>query len=465
MARREELATQAWEAALELLRSKPARPGLLAWLKNLHPLSLEKGVLTLGVPSEFSRDWLEKRGAKAIRAALEEVVGGPVQLGFDVFQRRLELEVAPRKRPRQRDSLPDGSPGAGRPLPGSGRLLSTPLNPKYTFEDFVVGKGNRFAHAAALAVAKNPAKSYNPLFIYGGVGLGKTHLMQAIGHHVREAFASCRVEYVSGDTFTYEVVTSIREDRFQAFRNKYRPVDVWLVDDIQFIAAKERTESEFFQTFNALHETGRQIVITSDRPPRELQVMDDRLRSRFEWGLIADIKPPDLETRIAILERRARAEGATLAPEVIAYVAKMINSNIRLLEGALTKLLAASSFSGAEITLGLAMEHLKDHSLSDQTRPLTLAQVQEAVARHFQLTIAELTAAKRTRDLVFARQVAMYLCRELVKSSFPEIARRFGGRDHSTVIHACTKIRNETERDGKVRMLVGQLREELEARI
>jgi chromosomal replication initiator protein len=333
---------------------------------------------------------------------------------------------------------------------------TTPLNPKYTFENFVVGKNNQFAQAASLAVAREPAKCYNPFFLHGGVGLGKTHLMQAIGHWVLAASPGLRVEYVSGDNFTFDVVSSIRDGRFSAFRNKYRQVDVWLVDDIQFIAAKERTESEFFQVFNALYETGRQVVITSDRPPKELQVMDDRLRSRFEWGLIADLKPPDLETRIAILEKRAAAEKVPIPEEVVNYIARVVKSNIRVLEGALTSVLAAVSLTGAEITLSLAAEQLRSHSVEAAYQPLSIPQVQQLVAEHFNLSVPELNARRRTRDIVFPRQIAMYLCRELLNSSYPSIARAFGGKDHSTVIHACAKIRDSLQ-DPSVHALVSEL--------
>ena len=292
-------AQEVWEQVLEALGKKAARPSFESSVKQVRPRSIDEECLELMVATEFARDWLDKRGRKAIESALAQVTGRALKVKFELGQMGLDLDgktESARRRP-SRSRLPARE---------SDTLASTPLNPKYTFESFVVGKSNQFAEAAALAVARNPAKSYNPLFLYGGVGLGKTHLMQAIGHHVAWEHPHLRVEYVSGDTFTFHVVSSIRDDQFGAFRRKYHEVDLWLVDDIQFIAAKERTESEFFQVFNTLYETGRQVVITSDRPPKELQVMDDRLRSRFEWGLIADIKPPDLETRIAILGRKAQ---------------------------------------------------------------------------------------------------------------------------------------------------------------
>jgi chromosomal replication initiator protein len=441
-------AQEVWQEALKALGKKATRPSFQSSLKQVEPKSIDGDVFEVVARTEFARDWLQKRGIKAIEAALEQVVGHPLTLKFGLAQMDLDLgdrAAPPRPQPRVQR----------RPRESEG-LSSTPLNPKYTFENFVVGKSNQFAQAAALAIARNPAKSYNPLFIYGGVGLGKTHLMQAIGHQVLLSHPDLRVEYVSGDTFTFHVVSSIRDDRFGAFRRKYSNVDVWLVDDIQFIAAKERTESEFFQVFNTLYETGRQVVITSDRPPKELQVMDDRLRSRFEWGLIADIKPPDLETRIAILARKARAEGVAVPEEVLHYIARMVKSNIRVLEGALVTVLAAASLTKQEITLSLTAEHLRDHSLDGEQPPLSISRIQSVVAEHFGLTVPELTARKRTRELVHARQVAMYLCRELLNASYPSIARAFGGKDHTTVIHACTKIREQMQ-EASTRALVNEL--------
>ena len=442
-------AQEVWEQVLEALGKKAARPSFESSIKQVRPRSIDEDCLELVVATEFARDWLDKRGRKAIESALAHVTGRALTVKLELGQMGLDLDgkmESARRRP-SRSRLPARE---------SDTLASTPLNPKYTFESFVVGKSNQFAEAAALAVARNPAKSYNPLFLYGGVGLGKTHLMQAIGHHVAWEHPHLRVEYVSGDTFTFHVVSSIRDDQFGAFRRKYHEVDVWLVDDIQFIAAKERTESEFFQVFNTLYETGRQVVITSDRPPKELQVMDDRLRSRFEWGLIADIKPPDLETRIAILGRKAQGEGMEVPEEVIHYIGRMVKSNIRVLEGALIRVLAAASLTGAEITLSLAAEQLRDHSLDTDEQPLSIARVQQLVASHFSFSVPELTARTRKRDVVWARQIAMYLCREILSSSYPSIARAFGGKDHSTVIHACTKIRNEMN-DSGVRALVNEL--------
>jgi chromosomal replication initiator protein len=439
---------QVWEQVLKALGSKRARPSFESSIRQVRPKSIDEKTLQLSVASEFARDWLEKKGLRLIESAVEQVVGRPLKIGLELAQLDLDLESqasAPRRQPARSTRAPENE-----------SLITTPLNPKYTFENFVVGKGNQFAQAAALAVANRPGNSYNPLFLYGGVGLGKTHLMQAIGHHAAAARRDLRVQYVSGDTFTFHVVSSIRDDRFSAFRKKYREVDLWLVDDIQFIAAKERTESEFFQVFNTLYETGRQVVITSDRPPKELQIMDDRLRSRFEWGLIADIKPPDLETRIAILARRAQAEHVDVPEEVLRYIATVVKSNIRVLEGALIKVLAAASLTKAEINLALAAEQLRDHSLDTHQQPLSISRIQTLVAEHFSLSVPQLTANTRIQEIVHARQIAMYLCRELLNASFPSIARAFGGKDHSTVIYSCSKIRDRMS-DNAMQALVNEL--------
>jgi chromosomal replication initiator protein len=439
-------AQEVWQQVLAALDKRATRPSFQSSIRQVEAKAIDDSRLVLVVATEFARDWLSKR-KKAIEAALEKVAGRPLEVVLELGQMGLGLGSggeAPRPRPERR-------PGRSE----AGGLDSTPLNPRYTFENFVVGKGNQFAQAAALAVARKPAQSYNPLFLFGGVGLGKTHLMQAIGHEAARAHPELRVAYVSGDTFTFHVVSSIREDRFRAFRKKYHDVDLWLVDDIQFIAAKERTEAEFFQVFNTLYETGRQVVIASDRPPKELQVMDDRLRSRFEWGLITDLKPPDLETRIAILARRAMAERVDVPEEVLHYIARRVKSNIRVLEGALITVLAAASLTDTPITLSLAAEQLRDHSL-DALQPLSIARVQQLVADHFNFTIPQLTARTRRREVVHARQIAMYLCRDLLKASFPAIARAFGGKDHSTVIHAYQKVTNQMS-DSGVRALVGEL--------
>ncbi len=455
MGRSADVLTEVWQELIAGLQTTLSRAALNRWLKNITPISLEDDCLRVGVPSAFARDWLERKAAHHMRAQAQRILGRAIRLEFVLQQPDLSMPAD--------DAGPGPAAPRSAPLPqhGSARrhdeFATAPLIPRYTFDNFVVGKSNQFAQAAALAVSKAPARAYNPLFIYGGVGLGKTHLMHAIGHHVLANRAELNVACVTGDTFTYHVVSSIREDRFGAFRSRYRNVDLWLVDDIQFIAAKERTEAEFFQTFNALYETGRQVVITSDRPPKELQIMDARLRSRFEWGLTVDIKPPDLETRMAILQRKAALDAAEVPDEVIRYIANMVQSNIRILEGALTRVAAAASFSAQPITLHLATEQLKDLSIGDYLRPVSISLVQEVVAQHFHIAVTDLTARKRTREVVFPRHLAMYLARELLNASFPEIAKRFGGKDHSTVIHACKRVRERLQGDEQLRVLVNEL--------
>ncbi len=314
------------------------------------------------------------------------------------------------------------------------------LNPKYLFDTFVIGSGNRFAHAASLAVAEAPAKAYNPLFIYGGVGLGKTHLMHAIGHYVREHKPDAKVVYLTSEKFTNEFINAIMENKTAEFRNKYRTVDVLLIDDIQFIAGKESTQEEFFHTFNALHEENKQLVISSDRPPKEIPTLEDRLRSRFEWGLITDITPPDLETRIAILNKKAKAEGLDIPNEVMMYIANQIDTNIRELEGALIRVVAYSSLVNQDIDASLAADALKDIIPSKKPKIITTQHIMEVVGEKYNVKIEEFIAKKRTKSIAFPRQIAMYLSRELTDLSLPKIGDEFGGRDHTTVLHAHDKI-------------------------
>ncbi len=439
-----------WAQALVILQESIRRPTVAKWIGDLHPISFDGSTLYIGAPTKFAQKWLEEKAAPVLADGLSRTLDYRVEVRFAMSQLSLGLEV-PLKEPARPAPLP------AAPVHADDTFASLPLNARYTFAQYVVGKSTRIAHAAAEAVSKAPGKSYNPLFIYGGVGLGKTHLMQAIGHAALQLNPSLKVNYVSGDTFTYHVVTSIREDRFGAFREAYRDVDIWLVDDIQFIASRERTESEFFQVLNTLYETGRQVVITSDRPPKDLQILDPRLRSRFEWGLMTDIKAPDLETRMAILQKKIAQERATVPDDVVRYIAATISANIRALEGALIKVLATSSLTGEPITLSHAIEQLRDHSTASTTKAITIADVQQLVLQHFHITLDELTGARRTQNLVQPRQVAMYLCRQLLSASFPEIARKFGGRDHTTVIYACTKLEQIMKIDRQTRALVTEL--------
>ena len=337
------------------------------------------------------------------------------------------------------------------------------LNPKYTFETFVIGNSNRFAHAASLAVAEVPAKVYNPFFIYGGVGLGKTHLMHAIGHRIRLNHPQMKVLYISSEKFTNELINSIRDGNPENFRQKYRNIDVLLVDDIQFLSKKEHTQEEFFHTFNTLHEANKQIIISSDRAPREIPTLEDRLRSRFEWGLITDIQPPDLETRIAILRKKAMLENLKVPNDVMVYIAGRIDNNIRELEGALIRVMAYASLTDQTIDLNLATEALKDIFPNGRPKQITMELIQQVVAGYYKLRLEEFLAKKRTRNVAFPRQIAMYLCRELTETSLPRIGEMFGGRDHTTVIHAHDKISRERNEDSKLNNTIKELTRRIES--
>ncbi|MFD3450514.1 chromosomal replication initiator protein DnaA [Microbacteriaceae bacterium 4G12] len=417
-----------WNSALKELEKKVSKPSYETWLKSTTAYSLKKDVLTITAPNAFARDWLESHYSDLIFETLYHLTNAELHIRFIIPQSEAEDEVDVVVPP-----LVDSDDG-GNLLPKS------MLNQKYTFDTFVIGSGNRFAHAASLAVAEAPAKAYNPLFIYGGVGLGKTHLMHAIGHYVIEHNPNAKVVYLSSEKFTNEFINSIRDNKAVDFRNRYRNVDVLLIDDIQFLAGKEQTQEEFFHTFNALHEESKQIVISSDRPPKEIPTLEDRLRSRFEWGLITDITPPDLETRIAILRKKAKAEGLDIPNEVMLYIANQIDSNIRELEGALIRVVAYSSLINKDINANLAAEALKDIIPPTKTKIISIQDIQKAVGQVFQVKLEDFKAKKRTKSVAFPRQIAMYLSRELTDSSLPKIGEEFGGRDHTTVIHAHEKI-------------------------
>ncbi len=335
------------------------------------------------------------------------------------------------------------------------------LNPKYTFDSFVIGNSNRFAHAASLAVSEAPARAYNPLFIYGGVGLGKTHLMHAIGHNILINFPETKVYYVSSEKFTNELINAIKDDKNIEFRNKYRNVDVLLIDDIQFIAGKERTQEEFFHTFNALHDAVKQIIISSDRPPKEIPTLEDRLRSRFEWGLIADIQPPDFETRMAILKKKSDIENLDIPNEVMGYIVTKIKTNIRELEGALLRVKAYATLTNQSINIDMATEALKDIINSKNPKQITLELILDVVSNYYNLRIEDFKSSKRTRNIAFPRQIAMYLCRKLTDLSLPKIGEAFGGRDHSTVIHAYEKIFDRLNDDENLQNAINEIERKL----
>ncbi|MEB1808249.1 MAG: chromosomal replication initiator protein DnaA [Bacillaceae bacterium] len=442
-----------WDRALAAMEVKVSKPSFETWLKATKANSIESDTIIITAPNEFARDWLENRYSSIISETLEDITGSNLSVKFIIPKNQLEddflIEQEVKKLPKE-------------PLPANGDIPKSMLNPKYTFDTFVIGSGNRFAHAASLAVAEAPAKAYNPLFIYGGVGLGKTHLMHAIGHYVIDHNPNAKVVYLSSEKFTNEFINAIRDNKAVHFRNKYRNVDVLLIDDIQFLAGKEQTQEEFFHTFNALHEESKQIVISSDRPPKEIPTLEDRLRSRFEWGLITDITPPDLETRIAILRKKAKAENLDIPNEVMLYIANQIDTNIRELEGALIRVVAYSSLINQDMNADLAADALKDIIPNSKPKVLTIVDIQKAVGEHYSVKLDDFKAKKRTKSVAFPRQIAMYLSREMTDASLPKIGSEFGGRDHTTVIHAHEKISKllttDHELQQKIQDIVEQLR-------
>lgn len=466
---------EVWNQALAIIKKKLSKPSFETWLKETQAQSINGQTVIISVPNEFSRDWLEDHYSRLISDILYDITGVHYNVQFVIPQKRSGVTGSPSP-PKTRKSDPMNLRPQNGYSDNPGRLnQSTPrrieelnnsmLNSKNTFETFVIGSGNRFAHAASLAVAEAPAKAYNPLFIYGGVGLGKTHLMHAIGHYVIEHNPAARVVYLSSEKFTNEFINSIRDNKTVEFRNKYRSVDVLLIDDIQFLAGKEQTQEEFFHTFNALHEEYKQIVISSDRPPKEIPTLEDRLRSRFEWGLITDITPPDLETRIAILRKKAKAEGLDIPNEVMIYIANQIDTNIRELEGALIRVIAFSSLNNQDINVDLAAEALKDIIPSSKPKTITIQDIQMTVGEEYGLKLEDFSAKKRTKSIAFPRQIAMYLARELTDYSLPKIGEEFGGRDHTTVIHAHEKITKQLASDRELQQKINGLIDRLKAPI
>ncbi len=453
-----------WVRILDALEKKVNRHSYDTWLKPTRYSHASNGVLFVRVPTSEFRDVGDKY-ADLIQEAIDN-------LGLE-FQdvKFVTAEDDPSNTPiRHNGGLSAHGTGsmtspAGGPYPSQARFdwdSAAQLNPRYTFDAFVIGSGNQFAHAACQAVAERPSKAYNPLFLYGGVGMGKTHLMQAIGHEIKMRSPQAAICYVSSEKFTNEMINSLRYDKMISFRDKFRNVDVLLVDDIQFLAQKERTQEEFFHTFNALHESMKQIVIASDRPPKELAEFEDRLRSRFEWGLIADIQPPDLETKVAILQKKAEQEKVTLPTDVALFIASNIRSNVRELEGALIRLVAHSSLIGAEITLPYTQQVLKNF-IDSQARKVTIESIQKAVAEQFGLRLVEIKAKNNSRSIVYPRQIAMYLSKHLTEASLPEIGRQFGGKHHTTVLHSVDKIEGVRKGDKDLNRLLNKLTEQLGA--
>jgi chromosomal replication initiator protein len=417
-----------WDKTLQLIKGELSPPSFNAFFKQIKPLKLHLNTLILLVPNDFTKGILEDRYLNLIESSVN-------QLSLKKYNVKFILNEEEIKGLGNQDNEEDEKTKKNYPN----------LNPKYTFDTFVIGNSNRFAHAACVAVAEAPARAYNPLFLYGGVRLGKTHLMHAIGHHIMDQKKDPKVVYVSSEKFTNELINSIKDDRNEEFRNKYRNVDVLLIDDIQFIAGKERTQEEFFHTFNSLHEANKQIIISSDRPPKEIPTLEDRLRSRFEWGLIADIQAPDFETRMAILKKKADVEKLDVPNEVTVYIAKNIKSNIRELEGALTRVVAYSSLTNRTISFELASEALKDIIITSKHEEITVNRIKEKVSSVFGVKMEDFNSKKRTRSISYPRQIAMYLSRELTDLSLPKIGEEFGGRDHTTVIHAHDKITKDIE--------------------
>ena len=408
------------------------------WFSEAGPGSLDADAFVLFVPNDFTRDWIEGHFRGLLEAIVRDALGD---------ERAVRIVVPELPAPARELHAP---PRPARSLEG--------LNPKYTFDSFVIGSSNRFAHAAALAVAEAPAQAYNPLFIYGGTGLGKTHLLQAIAAYVTEHTGHLSAKYVTSETFMNDFINSLRDKRIDGFKQRYRHYDVLLIDDIQFFEHKERIQEELFHTFNSLYEARRQIVISSDRPPRAIATLESRLRSRFEWGLITDIQPPDLETRIAILRKKVKTDAIHIPdPQVLTFIASRISTNIRELEGALTRVVAFSSLTARPMTVELAQEVLKDVFPQGEIPEISIEQIQQTVVERFGMTMQELTGDRRSQQIVYPRQVAMYLCRELTDSSLPKIGKKFGGRDHTTVIHATSKIAKLIKEDRNVYNLVQEL--------
>jgi chromosomal replication initiator protein len=428
-----------WEDVSGRLRGALNEKTFANWFGEVSAVSVDDETFVLAVPNDFTREWIEGHFAELIRAAIKDVTN---------TNRRLRLTVQQHETAPTPAAMPPPLP---RPDPGG-------INPKYTFDSFVIGSSNRFAHAAALAISEAPAQAYNPLFIYGHTGLGKTHLLHAVANYIGRHLANLTVRYVTSETFVNDFINSLRDKRIEGFKQRYRAYDVLLIDDVQFFEHKERIQEEFFHTFNSLHEAGGQIVMSSDRPPRDIATLEDRLRSRFEWGLITDIQPPDLETRIAILRRKVNADGIDAGdPEVLTFIASRVSTNIRELEGALTRVVAFSSLTDRRMDVELAQTVLQDVFPQGEAPAVSIERIQELVCERFSITPDELVSERRSQNIVYPRQVAMYLSRELTDSSLPKIGKEFGGRDHTTVIHATSKIQRLIREDRSVYNLVQEL--------
>src|SRR4051812_16882346 len=434
-----------WEQVLARVEAKVNRHSFYTWFRPTSFVAEDAATITVRVPNALFKDWLTKHYSGVITEALAEVRRANLAVNFipEAAGEALPIPLSP----DEAAAIDAGVPPIAGPGPAG-------LNPRYTFDSFIVGSSNQFAHAASRAVAEAPSRSYNPLFIYGGVGLGKTHLMHAIGHYVLQHDRSHKLTYISSERFMNEMINAVRYDRVLDFRERYRNVDVLLVDDIQFLAGKEGTQTEFFHTFNALYDSQKQIVLSSDCPPHEIPSLEERLRSRFEWGLIADIGSPDFETKVAILKKKAEAETVPLPDNVAIYIASKIKSNIRELEGSLIRLIAYASLTGQELTLALTQEVLKNIIDHDE-KAVTIEIIQKYVADYYNLKLAELKSRNNSKSVAMPQQIAMYLCKSLTHASLPEIGRSFGGKHHSTVIHSIRKVEDLRKKDGDFNTLVG----------
>lgn len=433
-----------WQRVLELIKADVSELMFNTFISPIEPLQMTSNTITLGVQDNFFKGQVESKYGLMIKQAVKQVTFKEYTINFVIPSEQGKLKEIKNSE-----------------LSANDDSNIYQLNPKYTFDTFVIGSSNRLAHAAAVAVAESPSRAYNPLFIYGGVGLGKTHLMHAIGHYIKGQNPSAKVVYVSSEKFTNELVNAIRNNKNEEFRQKYRSIDVLMIDDVQFIGGKDMTQEEFFHTFNDLYEANKQIILSSDKPPKEISTLEERLRSRFEWGLIADIQPPDLETRIAILSKRAQLENLDIPNEVITLIADRIASNIRELEGALNRVIAYSSLTKSKLSVEIAEEALKNIIQSPKARIITSSVIIDAVARYFDIRPDEFSSKKRNRDIAFPRQIAMYLCRELTDMSLPKIGDAFGGRDHTTVLHATEKIGNDIKINMETQRIVEEIKRNL----
>jgi chromosomal replication initiator protein len=436
-----------WDRILARIETKINRHSFYTWFRPTTFVSEDRASVTVRVPNALFKDWLTKHYAGVIAEATAELERPNLVVEFQADSQADTVPI--QLGPDETAAVPAVGPSAPGPAG---------LNPRYTFDTFIVGSSNQFAHAACRAVAEAPSRSYNPLFIYGGVGLGKTHLMHAVGQYVLHHDADVKLTYISSERFMNEMINAVRYDRVLDFRERYRSVDVLLVDDIQFLAGKEGTQTEFFHTFNALYDSQKQIVLSSDCPPHEIPALEERLRSRFEWGLIADIQSPDLETKVAILRKKAETEAVPLPDNVALYIAGKIKSNIRELEGSLIRLIAYASLTGQEISLPLAQEVLKN-ILDHESKAVTIEIIQKFVADYYNLKLVDLKSRNNSKSVAMPRQVAMYLCKSLTRASLPEIGRSFGGKHHSTVIHSIRKVEDRRKREADFNTLIGSFLE------